>query len=65
MKIVVFQAGRQCDVCLLTEDLELDLAVRFDTLAEASEFAELWGEWMDCKTIEYADVGVVPQFAAA
>lgn len=65
MKITVFQDARGCAVCLLTEDLELDLAVRFDTREDATEFAELWAEWIGCGQIEFADAGVSPLYAAA
>lgn len=51
MKIRVTQKDNHIDVSLLTANLELDLAVRFEALAEAVDFAKLWGDWIGCDDI--------------
>ena len=56
MMIKVLQDGTRFDVCLMTADLALDLAVRFDDYSEAMDFAELWSDWMGCDGSE----GVAP-----
>ena len=52
MKIVIKETEQSMDVCLLTDDLELDLAVRFDSFDEALAFAEDWADWIGCQHIQ-------------
>lgn len=52
MKITISDDGTRIDVCLLTADLELDLAVRFDDFDEAMEFAQDWADWIGCDAVE-------------
>ena len=60
MKIKVTRNDTHIDVSLLTASLELDLAVRFDSLSDAVDFAELWGDWIGCDDIEVV-AAMVPQ----
>lgn len=57
MKITVHDDGTSCDVSLLTDDLAIDLAVRFECFDEAKAFAELWADWIECDAVEVTRTG--------
>lgn len=52
MKIVISDNITHTEVSLVTGDKDQDMAVRFATPAEATEFATLWGEWVGATDIE-------------
>lgn len=65
MKITLTQDAKGCLVCVLSEDLELDLAVRFHALDDAAEFADLWAEWIGCTDVERTILAPAPALTAA